>query len=270
MLGLFYLGIFIYSSKNNEFTDVASMFSILGGASTILAAYFAISTFTDWKKIQKHSEKVEICKEISLDLYQLMSVLMKMTEYVLTLNKDENKWRENQCRIEFLKANLKQPDGRSVKEKLDEISMLERQIKIRALQTSRNMNVGINEHIFSEYIHLSTTIEGKIEYLKSIGMRDTDVQLMLNIFGTLSYIGDAIISGKFEYLPNIKSIIAYIPYVDLHSDGINWLALQPPAHAKTHDQYFKIILIDWRLYDCLKSNLKEARKNLLNTIDTMG
>lgn len=260
-----YFGNAIYLSDQSSLANVASMFSILGGLATVFAAYFAISTFTDWKKIQKHTEKITACKEISTEIYQLTSIVIKMTDFVLTLDKHQFEWYKNQCELEqilgLIPCSVKFVDKHILEEN--------QKIKVNkiAFDKACTLDSGVNKYLFSEYIRLSSTIEGKLEYLSSIGVSGGDILHITNILGALVYIGDSITNGKFEPRPEISSIIARVPVMGVGCDGINWYSRVPGAYAQRHYNCFLIVVVDWRFGKCIQAELKIATENLISAIE---
>lgn len=266
LLFVCYLSNSIYLVNKEELNAVASMFSILGALATVIAAYFAISTFTHWKKVQKHSEKITICKEISTEIYQLTSIIFKMTDFVLTLDTRDFEWYKNQCFLEEINGSV--PSSK----KFVDWHILEKNQRIKvskiAFGKACSLDSGVNKYLFSEYIRLSSTIEGKLEYLSSIGVSDNDILHISNILGTLVYIGDSITSGKFEPRPEISSIIARSPFVGIASDGISWFSQLPAGtYARTHYYCFIIVSVDWRFTRSIQTQLKIATDNLILAIE---
>ncbi|WP_213864897.1 hypothetical protein [Vibrio crassostreae] len=140
LIVLFYLSyvnyVFLGSS---ELSDIASMFSILGGASTVVASIFAISTFSDWKDQRQKDALLDFDKkmittalvmveEFSAFMYEFCSVLSENPQFDKNISdKFKNCSRSlgsphsNQAKLEHKSA---------IKEKKDFISSSPRIVRL--------------------------------------------------------------------------------------------------------------------------------------------
>ncbi|CAK3844176.1 hypothetical protein [Vibrio crassostreae] len=76
LMALYYLSYISYISLgSNELSDIASVFSILGGASTVVASIFAISTFSDWKEQRQKDALIDFDKKM------IISALIMVEEF---------------------------------------------------------------------------------------------------------------------------------------------------------------------------------------------